>query len=348
MPNEQQPSLPYRMLLGDPAKRQSLLGRVGEWAGVEPESPLGQLGDWTVSDALEGLGRSMKSGLLDLTKAPQTRVPVTTPQVQAPSMFTAQRSPVSEVGPPSGFPQSAGERDVPGAYGQGMVRGSFTVGGPNVPQTAALEGLRRHQPTYGNQASTEELYRRSFPARHQQEYFVPGEPGRRVMGTAGTFYAPGVQDQAQQQLQDRIGEEAFERALRQKEQEARQMARVGLDPAAQLGAELTARRAAYPSQAQAEGLSTQALYNFLGRRETAESAVAGRQAQRDAAALNTLERAMSQIMGREDLTPEDQAELQRLRESIELVRRGVYFLSDLFDDSQLDELADLSDLEGQF
>lgn len=98
-------------------------------------------------------------------------------------------------------------------------------------------------------------------------------------------------------------------------------------------------------QARATG-GNAALVAMLGlqrEQERTRGVVAGRQVQRDAAALNTLERAMSQIMGREDLTPEDQAELQRLRESIELVRRGVYFISDLFDEDQLNELADMSD-----
>ena len=199
---------------------------------------------------------------------------------------------------------------------------------------------------------TEELYRQAAS---------PTQTVRRGAGFAGSEFldkpesytmastAPGASAAATQGLKERIAPEDFQRLLGQQQEETITGAKTQLQPDVTAAAEAEARRGTYPAQAQAEGLKNQALLGFLGRQSTAEGSVEGRRATRDAAALNTLERSMGSIMEREDLTPEDKSELQRLRESIELVKRGVYFLSDLgFDDQQLDELADLEGMQDEF
>lgn len=288
--------------------------------GAEPGSPIGNIADW---DPTAGLGERAKESWEGLVKAPETRVPLQRPPVAAPPMF---QSPAIATPPAPPMAGSTANNIVsgPGApwQRQEIMGGSMSRGveAPTMPGSPDLSGLRANATRVPAGRPLEEL---------------------RKFSAGGFGMAPGAQMAAQQQLSDVLGDAEFEKLMARKEQEIPRVAGAELHPSVQRQQELAARRAAYPSQAQAQGLQNQALYNFLGRRETAAGAVESRRATRDASALNTLERAMSAITEREGLTPEDNAELNRLRESIELVRRGVFFASDLFDESELDQLADL-------
>ena len=271
--------------------------------------------------------------------------------------------------PPEMFRQHTYNADVPGApnLNAGAVQGEGLPPGPSfyMERTPGGQGMGGEEWARANQGPsaqvkalsslyrpTEELYRQAANPTQTVSRDVttrgfgqPWETNTEQFQLASS--APGAAQSATQQLQERLQPEEFQRLLGQKQQETIAGAQTSLDPTVQASAEAEARRATYPAQAQAEGLKNQALLGFLGRQATAEGSVAGRQATRDAAALGALERAMTAITSREDLTPEDQAELLRLRESIELVKRGVFFLSDLgFDEQQLDELADLEDSYG--
>lgn len=270
--------------------------------------------------ALQQLGGQQETGL---PTPPQTPLMFRRPGTLDESPFRSQQPPAPGV-QRTGAIAGPGVSGVEGGLGMTRTPGGVGQGGREWAQQRS--GFRTPVST-APYRSTEELYRIGF---------APPSVG----------VAPGARELAQAELRPRIGEEEFERALGQKEREAIRTAEVGMHPSVQREREAAARRATYPAEAQAKGLGLQALYGFLGRQETAGGTVEARRAQRDAAALNTLERAMSAIMEKQDLTPEDRGELNRLRESIELVRRGVFFASDLFDENELDALADLEESFG--
>lgn len=147
----------------------------------------------------------------------------------------------------------AGEYDLPTQMPGMRVRGTASGAGPRAADvlgpSSPLQALKEAGDTRMQQQPyipTEELYRSAF-----------NEPEFKT-AVGGVYRAPSSQKWAQQELQERTGTDEFQRMLGMKQQEVVGQAEAQMHPTAQAAAEVEARRKAYPSQAQAEGLAESA------------------------------------------------------------------------------------------
>ena len=267
----------------------------------------------------------------DLNRLPPSEFDATPALPPSPRMFQQASSRPPREAPTvlagaglEGMPRSYMER-TPG--GQGMGGNEWAKAnqgaGRAVNELAGVGGFRR---------PTEELYKQAF--RPNQ---VIGE-GREAYEIP--TMAPGAGQFAQAELKGRVGAEDFARLLGQKEQETVRDAEAQLAPPVQEAAECAAQRATYPARVQGEAMGLQAMFGLQGREATAAGTVESRRATRDSAALNYLQRSLDELMGREEQTPETQSMISEVREQLQQLRRGEFFLTDFgFSEDEIEDMA---------
>ena len=164
--------------------------------------------------------------------------------------------------------------------------------GPRMNTEAALAGLKRLEST-ANMSNSGQPYK--GPSNEELARHAFGDPNSM---------APGAPMLAKEELQSRLGASDYAEAESRAQAKMANDAIAGLHPAVQAGAEAEAVRKAYPAQAQAEGMSNQAIMDYRGRKAAAEAGANAEGFKTNATILNSAIDAKTKLDTLTELTPD--------------------------------------------
>ena len=308
-----------------PGQNDSFVGRpIRNLLGIDPNSPLGRLSQWNPvtagTDAMRNTWQSLAK------EPPPMQEPTLMPSHGSPTSMTPPAAPIEGL---KGVGIDGGQKMDGRSYVMDSKDPNVSKGWMNQSSGAGLNGQGWTALNQGSsyqappRISTEELY--------QQANRDPGS------------VAPGANQWAGKQLQDRVGAEDFSRLLGQKQDETIAGAQTQLDPRVRQASEEEAVRSTYPAQVAGKASGFAAMLGLQGDQERAAAAVEGARARRDALGSQAVARAIQELtVAPADESTEDRSLrtqlLQRFQEMERGISTGEYFLSDYLDDTALDEI----------